>query len=508
MYSNFDKRQELARQTQTVQTFRRIRRGIGAVRNSRAKLIILASLWIMAGIIWLTRHPMMGYGPDTPLAPVLDALTVIVLLLLTAALSLALLWAWGGPWQAGQVQDNLLRIGLVNAVGEPPTLLSVTVNPGNPKVRDYTFYTCGIPVSAWLDCADKIQSALNGSIADISYGEDNQTVTLSLAPPATKWPERIVWYDRNVSLENFVLTLGESQLGPVTVDLRTNAHILLGGVTGSGKTVLLKVLLRQAIDKGARVYIADFKGGVDFKSWFRENCCMSYDMDTTLKTLAEWENELDRRKTLLRDSNCSNIDEYNAMFTETKLHRWAFACDEIAMMLDKTGQSKEQKEKIDSLSWPVRGAASASTSFWRHRGRTRTSCLPRCAPTSTTVCAAGRTVSSRPSSLTALPPPNSSPRTPRACLCSTTAAAGIPAQPYSSPTSCQMAQTKEEVMENKKYTNIEQLPLVLSVEQLADVLGIGLNNAYQLVRSSSIRSVRIGRQYKIPKDALEVYLTA
>lgn len=61
---------------------------------------------------------------------------------------------------------------------------------------------------------------------------------------------------------------------------------------------------------------------------------------------------------------------------------------------------------------------------------------------------------------------------------------------------------------NKKYTNIEQLPLVLSVEQLADVLGIGLNNAYQLVRSSSIRSVRIGRQYKIPKDALEVYLTA
>ena len=25
---------------------------------------------------------------------------------------------------------------------------------------------------------------------------------------------------------------------------------------------------------------------------------MSYDMDTTLKTLAEWENELDRRKTL------------------------------------------------------------------------------------------------------------------------------------------------------------------------------------------------------------------
>lgn len=58
------------------------------------------------------------------------------------------------------------------------------------------------------------------------------------------------------------------------------------------------------------------------------------------------------------------------------------------------------------------------------------------------------------------------------------------------------------------HPHIEQLPLVLSVEQLADVLGIGLNNAYQLVRSSGIRSVRIGRQYKIPKDALKAYLAA
>lgn len=63
-------------------------------------------------------------------------------------------------------------------------------------------------------------------------------------------------------------------------------------------------------------------------------------------------------------------------------------------------------------------------------------------------------------------------------------------------------------MECKEYTSIDQLPLVLSVEQLAAVLGIGVNSAYQLVRSEVIRSVRIGRQYKIPKGALEAYLTA
>ena len=51
----------------------------------------------------------------------------------------------------------------------------------------------------------------------------------------------------------------------------------------------------------------------------------------------------------------------------------------------------------------------------------------------------------------------------------------------------------------KKYTSIDQLPLVLSVEDLADVLGIGINSAYELVRSGKVGSIRIGRQYKIPK---------
>ena len=52
-------------------------------------------------------------------------------------------------------------------------------------------------------------------------------------------------------------------------DIPWNAVILLGGSTGSGKSVLLKLLLMQALRKGAAVYIADFKGGVDFPPAWR-----------------------------------------------------------------------------------------------------------------------------------------------------------------------------------------------------------------------------------------------
>lgn len=61
-------------------------------------------------------------------------------------------------------------------------------------------------------------------------------------------------------------------------------------------------------------------------------------------------------------------------------------------------------------------------------------------------------------------------------------------------------------MENK-YRSFDELPLTLRVEDLMPILGIGRNTAYELVRSSQIRSVRIGRQLRIPKDAVHEYLT-
>ena len=57
------------------------------------------------------------------------------------------------------------------------------------------------------------------------------------------------------------------------------------------------------------------------------------------------------------------------------------------------------------------------------------------------------------------------------------------------------------------YHSFDELPLTLRVEDLMPILGIGRNTAYELVRSGRIRSIRIGRQLRIPKDALVEYLS-
>ena len=53
-----------------------------------------------------------------------------------------------------------------------------------------------------------------------------------------------------------------------------------------------------------------------------------------------------------------------------------------------------------------------------------------------------------------------------------------------------------------EYRSFQDLPLVLSVPQLAKLLGIGRNAAYDMVNSGRIRSVKIGRTIRIPKSAV------
>lgn len=56
------------------------------------------------------------------------------------------------------------------------------------------------------------------------------------------------------------------------------------------------------------------------------------------------------------------------------------------------------------------------------------------------------------------------------------------------------------------YTSIEQIPLVLTVDSLMQVLGIGRNTAYELVRSGQIKALRIGNSYRIPRSELIRFL--
>lgn len=49
---------------------------------------------------------------------------------------------------------------------------------------------------------------------------------------------------------------------------------------------------------------------------------------------------------------------------------------------------------------------------------------------------------------------------------------------------------------------------VYTVPELAAILKIGRNAAYDLVKSGNIRSIRIGKSIRIPRSALEKFLNS
>ena len=252
---------------------------------------------------------------------------------------------FGLPRGAKQYNDDFQRIGMSNDAGEAPALISRKRDAGNPRMQILEFKSKGFPLAYWQDHKDEIESGHNITIDRIERGKNNQTILVYAVDGSYQLPERIDWSPAYVSIEGFTLVFGESVASRVEVDLAKVPHVLLGGSTGSGKTQLLKLLLMQCVLKGAKVYIADFKGGVDFNRSWRFRATIVTEPDELLKCLEALVGELHRRKRLFAEKDCANIDEYNRTYIQN-LPRYVFACDEVAELLDKTGLDKQAKERI------------------------------------------------------------------------------------------------------------------------------------------------------------------
>lgn len=350
--NNSMKKYELSRNTSNVQLFYRLNRGMTAFGRSATKLVIMLTSWYTALALWLVAYRRIDFS-DPLIAPV--KLSMYILLpLAVAAMSVALLWVWGGPIKAGTVQRNLIRAGLVNSAGEGPTLIDIFPDAMNSKIKILKFVSVGIPFGDWQDKKEAIQAALNITVADIRQGSDNRHILIFAAPSVTSLPRTIYWAGDKFS--NTVLALGESVLGVVTVDLAKNPHILVGGSTGSGKTYLVLSLIYQALIKKMEVFILDLKGGVDFPlSWKHGLCHYADTREAILCMLRNLTCELEERIDAFQNTErwsgrkCADLDTYNKLNPGKELSRILVACDELAEVTDTTGADKATKEQITAI---------------------------------------------------------------------------------------------------------------------------------------------------------------
>lgn len=333
--------------------------------NHNLRKVVICYL-VVSLIVWVFRKPLFIRDQGS-MFQTLDALTELFLTLLIPVISIAGLLLFvlfmGTPLRYARIRNSFYRIGLMNKAGEVPLLIKES-HIENSNIVVLEFEACGIPRVKWEDKRADLESELNVYIVKISEGESRRRIELHVVPADQQLSENIYWDDKNLRKESFVLVLGESVLGQETVNIARVPHILLGGSTGSGKSVLLKLLLMQCIKKGAEVYIADFKGGVDFSDSWRAYCELIIDSDLLLDKLTYITEELESRKVLFRNSGSSNLDEYNR--NNGDLKRIIFACDEVAEVLDKTGQQKVEKDRIAAFENKLSTIARQGRAFGIH----------------------------------------------------------------------------------------------------------------------------------------------
>ena len=322
---------------------------LDSTSDAPVKLIFLVLYILGAVLIWNVQADIAASTEKIEyISPIADfaARNIFATYLIVAGIVVIILILT--PIGKRSVQEQLQSIGLVNHAEAVPELKSKRKDKQNPKISIWEFSSQGIPLKVWKDKKEAIETALDITVVKMKNGSGKSRVLIHAVPAVSDLPDMIQWKDKYLSQQSFILNLGESFTGPVNVDLTRVPHILLGGATGSGKSVLLKLLLMQANKKGANVCIADFKGGVDFPPVWHNECQMCFEEQSTLELLTELVEELERRKLLLKASGLPNIDHHNAATGES-LQRYIFACDELAEMLDKTGLTKEQKEIVAKI---------------------------------------------------------------------------------------------------------------------------------------------------------------
>ena len=295
-----------------------------------------------------------------------------------------------GPSGNKTEQDQFESIGLKNALGETPELKSTERDKRNPNVEIRTYESESIPVSLWYDKKDQIEAAFDCSVTFIEQGENKQEVVIGIISSDKKVPNMIEWQNEftpgygkksnpeiesggrvrnklremnkvnegtNILAEDkgFTVNLGESIEGPVLVDLNSQPHMLIGGTTGSGKSVELRTIMWQCVLKGAKIFILDFKGGLEFGAAWERHSQVYCEADEAYALLEKIYLEMDARNTLFKKTSedlyhrgikadCKNIEDYNKLNPDKPLARIVLACDEIAQVL-MTNKSADKEEK-------------------------------------------------------------------------------------------------------------------------------------------------------------------
>lgn len=235
-------------------------------------------------------------------------------------------------------------INFCNSAGACPWLVCRSSAGG---VITYTFQCKGMPLAYWREHQEDLEAAFDCHILSLNYADGSDNLfELKFVPAKGALPTNVP--APNFSLEDFVIKLGISFAGEYCINFNRLVHMLITGATGGGKTILVRWIIYQLVNKFATVFLIDLKGFVDYQD-LREDCrCL----DTNEKILAALKSvveDIAHRMELCIQAGVSNISDYNKLPNVEQESPIFIVIDEANCLLDPTGKSKEEKDFIQQV---------------------------------------------------------------------------------------------------------------------------------------------------------------
>lgn len=315
------------------------------IKKLKAPMAIIGMVLFLAlcAAVYVLQGEILGLETVAGISiPAVVRYVVYWLLLLAPLWYLMILGNYGGT-KAGKYDDIFLDIGFTKE-GQLPVLLSERTEG---KKTIYIFKATE-PLTEWNRIKDRLEIGLECSIRAIQESGNKGIVEIIAVPSSFRIPTMLPWSDDYISPDDGVICIGESDLEQVTFDLNRTPHVLAAGETGSGKSVVLRTILWQLINKGCCAYMIDFKGGVEFGKEYEQFGEVITERKRALEILNQLVRENRARLQLFRELGVKNLKEYNKK-TGKYLCRIAVVADEIGEMMDSKGVDKETKELMDKL---------------------------------------------------------------------------------------------------------------------------------------------------------------
>lgn len=325
-----------------VAILKKIFKGLTKLKSIKSILLFFLFLGVAVGVFFLKAH--LFDGMEKLSMPGWLQYAVVFGLMAAPAFYLMILGDLDDRKQK-EYRKIFEEIGFKGKDGKYPYFLDKTEQSSGKTIY---LFKANMALKDWQSAKERLEAGLDCNILRITNKGSKKVMQLETVSTDRKIPERINWSDEYIKPKDGVIVIGQGALDELSFDLNRTPHVLMAGETGSGKSVILRTCLWQMISKGSKVYMIDFKGGVEFGKKYEKYGEVITDRKRALKVLTELCAENEKRLTLFRDLEVKNLPEYNQK-TGKNLCRIGVFCDEIAEMLDKKGVSKEDKPIFEQL---------------------------------------------------------------------------------------------------------------------------------------------------------------